>query len=44
MKEFDIIMNKNLSDEILSGTLSATRMELNAKKLKDIDEVIRQWI
>ena len=32
---------KNLSDEILSGKLSATRMELNAKKLKDIDEVIK---
>ena len=32
---------KKLSDEILSGELSATRMELNAKKIKDIDEVIK---
>ena len=32
---------KKLSDEILSGDLSATRMELNAKKIKDIDEVIK---
>jgi len=39
--EFLFKARKNLSDEILSGKLSATRMELNAKKLKDIDEVIK---
>ena len=39
--EFLYKARKNLSDEILSGKLSATRMELNAKKLKDIDEVIK---
>jgi len=42
--EFLFKARKNLSDEILSGKLSATRMELNAKKLKDIDEVIKNSI
>ena len=42
--EFLFKARKNLSDEILSGKLSATRMELNAKKLKDIDEVIKNTI
>ena len=35
---------KKLSDEVLSGKLSATRMELNAKKIKDLDEVIKQTV
>ena len=42
--EFLFKARKNLSDGILSGKLSATRMELNAKKLKDIDEVIKNTI
>ena len=42
--EFLFKARKNLSDEILSGKLSATRMELKAKKLKDIDEVIKNSI
>jgi hypothetical protein len=35
---------KKLSDEVLSGKLSATRMELNAKKIKDLDEVIKKTV
>src|SRR5210317_213281 len=35
---------KKLSDEVLSGKLSATRMELNAKKIKDLDEVIKNTV
>lgn len=35
---------KKLSDEVLSGKLSSTRMELNAKKIKDLDEVIKQTV
>jgi len=35
---------KKLSDEVLSGKLSSTRMELNAKKIKDLDQVIKQTV
>ena len=35
---------KKLSDEVLSGKLSNTRMELNAKKIKDLDEVIKNTV
>ena len=41
IQEYLFKTRKKLSDEILSGDLSATRMELNAKKIKDIDEVIK---
>ena len=33
---------KKLSDEVLSGKLRPGEMELNAKKIKDIDEVVRR--
>jgi hypothetical protein len=35
---------KKLSDEVLGGKLSAARMELNAKKIKDLDEVIKSTV
>ena len=41
IQEYLFKTRKKLSDEILGGKLSATRMELNAKKIKDIDEVIK---
>ena len=35
-------VRKKLSDEVLSGKLRPGEMELNAKKIKDIDEVVRR--
>ena len=35
---------KKLSDDVLSGKLNAGQMELNAKRIKDIDEVIKNQL
>ena len=35
-------VRKKLSDEVLSGKLRPEQMELKAKKIKDIDEVVRR--
>ena len=42
--EYLLKARKKLSDDVLGGKLNAGQMELNAKRIKDIDEVIRNQL
>ena len=42
--EYLLKARKKLSDDVLGGKLNAGQMELNAKRIKDIDEVIKNQL